>query len=141
MNPRRKEHVELGFVVALLAGMFVYAGYHHVRSAPERHADERRQAVSQAIENAQLAENRRVASKCPTSPFRVYEACLSLVTSQLLNQELGKPAEFCKNISFSKDEFDSCMSDQKIQGAEEACAVMVHDPDLAPACRDITTDR
>jgi len=108
----------------------------------QRHAEKRSEAVRQAIEDAQAAETKRVLSKCyalpdqemvPDHPLgRLREACVSLV----LDQRIVKPTDFCHQLA-SAENFDSCVSGFKTDDATAACALMVRDPDLAPACKGV----
>jgi len=106
-----------------------------VRCMSSRQAQEALSAAEkgkQTINDAEVAENSRILSKCEALPQQLWDACISLVT----NYRITKPEALCRQTSGAID-YNTCMQNFLVAGVTEACAAMVHDPDLAPACQNV----
>lgn len=85
----------------------------------------------------------RVLLKCETlPPEQLREACTSLVLIGSVIKRPPPPPELCRQVERLHGpqlgyDFDSCMAEFKTPDAEEACAFMIRDPDLARACKNV----
>jgi hypothetical protein len=129
MSVTRKNLWASLFFVALIGAEIAYS---YIHSAPQRAAEKQRLAK----ENADVAENSRILSKCEALPEQLWGACISLVT----NYRITKPEAICRQTSGAID-YNACMRNFQTAGVTEACAAMAQDPDLAPACQNVTNHR
>src|SRR5690348_2487101 len=108
-----RKHIWISVFFVTVIGAEI--GHAYVHSAPERAAEKQKQAK----ENAEIAENSRIISKCQALPDQLWDACISLVT----NYRIAKPEAICRQTSGAID-YNACMQNFQTAGATEACAIM-----------------